>query len=475
MNTPFDITLFLNERQQGVSRSLASGLFSPDLAGHLRGSVRLLGGSPVLLALASDPPPSSVVVDEARMSVTLPVSTCGKDRMGDIVEPRGCLPHLKNYERNPRVFFSHRSTDHPIGSARNPDTGELALWVSDDCITSTCYFHGETPESEVIFRLVKRKELQAASIGFLPVVASILKRKKGGGGNEDNDHGEKVINFGDMFPALRFSEWDLTEWSIVPIPANPEACESLTVLLEKGDVEGERIPASIKKALEPFKLKVRMWSPGFNPESAKFTGVLALGEREVEYTEGKLVRLDNHKFTDGQTTDDKSKDEVIEPLLNNTVFLPVVAEADGDAQVDKEAPTLAPVTDSPLSVTPQQLEELVALAVKKTLSTLDDTVGGALVGGNGKPKEANSPPVVESQEHAREEMAIMKETLELVKALVESNAKEHQEILRCMEGKAKEMAAMEEKDTKRKKLTEEILSTQEKIQGAILRLTGKRQ
>lgn len=439
-----DIPQILAERQEAISKAFRSASLDPSLATSLRQSVRLLSPTPCLLSMACDSH-EDPIVDDTKMSVTLPISTMGKDRMGDVVMPRGCIPHLKNYQRNPRVFFSHRSSDHPIGSARNPDTGELALSVQDDKIVSTCYFHGETAESDVIFRLVKRKELQAASIGFLPVLAALLKQGEDEAPEKTPD-GERLISIKPFIP-LRFLEWDLTEWSIVPIPANPEACESLTVLLEKGHVEGCRIPQSISKSLEPFKLKAKIWSPGFNPESTKYTGILALGEREVEYSEGKLIRLDQHKLHKDEDEDERPEEATPAQEEQQTApvvtILPVVAEA----------PTAQAKT-----FTHDELACLIEQVVQKTLSTLDDTSGGALVSSGGK-KECNPQ---ESQEHEKEEMKLMEEIRDLLKEHVEASNREHKEILACL-------AALEGK--KAKEEDAKSLAASQALREAIIQLT----
>lgn len=462
-----DLPAFLSQRQQDLFKALRKGeaAFSPELATCLRNSVSLLSSTSCLLALPCNSPVEPIVDDKA-MSVTLPISTRSVDRMGDIVEPRGCIPHLANYERNPRVFFSHRQNEMPIGSCRNAD-GSLALSFDEDSITGTCFFHGETAESEVIFRLVKRKELQAASIGFLPVKASLLKQKKKGEDKEPQktEQGERILEL-DPFMPLRFLEWDLTEWSIVPIPANPEACASLTIHLEKGHVEGERIPLSIQRSLEPFKLKARIWSPGFNPESSKFSGILSLGEKEVEYDQGKLVRFDTFSYPKEVDEDQQAQDNLSGSYIEQTNIvltptnlstpeletkevsdtpLSATPEDDETAQVQEieeeveeiEIPT--PLKDSPVvrSETTSLDEDRLVAAIEsavlkaltpellvKTLSTLDEASGGALVG-NGKDKDKDK----EAAECSAEVLKTVKATLELLTKHVGESTLEHKEIM----------------------------------------------
>lgn len=390
----------LESRRESLANALRDGARLPIEA--LRNSARVLARSPngtLSLAISADTSTieekdCGVVVDETKMSASFPISTPRKDRMGDVVVPRGCVPHLKNYERNPRVFFAHKSDDLPIGSARHPDSGELALDISDNLLRSTCFFHGQTSESECVFRLVKRKELQATSIGFLPVVASII--------NDDEDEeksakktedGERIVKFGGFLP-LRFLEWDLTEWSIVPVPANPDACESLSAHLSRGHVEGEKLPYSLRKALEPFKLKARVWSQGFNPETTKYSGTLVVGESEMEYEAGKLVRIDEVKLLKAPSPD--------EPL-----DVP-------EQPVAQEQPTTFVLTAESLTAI---VEKAVGDSLAKLkLSAGDDTAGGATV-----PSEPSKD--------VGELKACVAELEKQLKAHIDTDMREHKEIL----------------------------------------------
>lgn len=246
LNTTNDIIQFIRQRRENLlSQGKKVGYTS--LATASRNLVRTLENHESILAMdcqdGSDP-----TIDTGKMSAEFIVSTVVRDRHGDIVEPTGCLPHLKNYARNPRIFFAHRTEDLPIASARDPE-GNLCLSVDKEngLIRSTAWFHGETPESELIFRLVARKELQAASIGFLPVKAAILECEAV---QEATEKGDIVMDFRNTGnPIMQFLEWDMIEWSIVPIPANQEA---LAAHLGRGHIEGERITPAVRRALSAW-------------------------------------------------------------------------------------------------------------------------------------------------------------------------------------------------------------------------------
>lgn len=519
MYTKEDLPAFLAQRQADVAKALRQGAasISPDIAYSLRNSVSLLSPASCLLALPCNSPGVDPIVDDTKMSVTMPISTNSVDRMGDIVEPKGCVPHLANYTRNPRVFFSHKQNEMPIGSARNPDDGSLALSIQDNCITSTCYFHGETAESEVIFRLVKRKELQAASIGFLPVKAALLKKKEKSKEAAKTEEGERIIDM-DPFLALRFLEWDLTEWSIVPIPANADACASLTIHLEKGHIEGERIPLSIQRSLEPFKLKARIWSPGFNPESSKFSGILSLGEREVEYDQGKMVRFDSFSYPKEGEEEEKPTDNGMSLAPQSfpegtTIMLPGIGlEVDEEAQVTKELqdtdngmsveqePTedeekeLEPEVakslevDPPVLQTPESpvvndnvvaaveaavLKALTPELLSKALSGMDESAGGALVG-NGSDKDKQT-----TGDCSAEVLQLVKSTLELLTQHIKDDTREHKEIMavldKLMEAEKQEaQKQLRESATAQKALIAGMTQFNELMSSKMERLTGRR-
>lgn len=243
LDTTADILSFIRKRRE-ILLTQGKNIGFSGLATASRNLVHTLENQESVLAMDSqtDIAPE---IDTTKMSAKFIVSTACKDRHGDIVEPDGCLPHLKNYARNPRIFFAHRTDDLPIASARDAE-GNLCLEVDKEngIIRSTAWFHGETPESELIFRLIARKELQAASIGFLPVRAAVIHTDNTEASTSD---GDTIVDFRNMgHPIMHFLEWDMIEWSVVPIPANQEA---LAAHLGRGHIEGEKITPAVRRAL----------------------------------------------------------------------------------------------------------------------------------------------------------------------------------------------------------------------------------
>lgn len=249
--SPEVIRSFIKDRKRHFNSSMAKAGVLPFSAQYARNMAHCLSDSPSSLVALDSDDLEIPVVDTACMTARFVITTSSRDRHGDIVIPRGCVNHLKNYSRNPRVFFGHKTEELPIASARDSE-GNLTLEIFDDKIYSTAYFHGETRESEIVFRLIARKELQASSIGFLPIRASIIMDDEGED-MVDIETGEEILDFrgnnSHSVPALRFLEWDMIEWSVVPIPANQEA---LAAHLSRGHVEGEKLSPAIRKALSHY-------------------------------------------------------------------------------------------------------------------------------------------------------------------------------------------------------------------------------
>lgn len=145
-------------------------------------------------------------IDAARMRIRSVITTIDPDRAGDVVVPAG-LRNLDEFMMNPIVLWAHNRTQFPpVG---------LSEWVDVQprrIVAETRFAQG-VPFAEDIFRLYEQGVLRGWSIGFVPRKARRLPVPAGG------PHG------------LRIEEWDLLEYSAVPIPENPGA---LTVALQKG-------------------------------------------------------------------------------------------------------------------------------------------------------------------------------------------------------------------------------------------------
>lgn len=124
------------------------------------------------------------------------LSTAAQDRYHDTIEVAGW--DTSNYLSTGAgpVLWAHDATLPPIGSCRR-------IWVQDGALRGTLEFPipGTSRLADELRGLVEAGALSACSVGFLPIKWTL---------NEDTR-------------GVDFIEQELLEWSLVSIPANPEA------------------------------------------------------------------------------------------------------------------------------------------------------------------------------------------------------------------------------------------------------------
>ncbi len=132
------------------------------------------------------------------------ISTGVVDRDMDTVSTKGW--DLKQYKKNPIVLFSHDSHRPPIGRGIN-------IKLKDDKLRASVEFMDNdidtTGFSDTIFRMVRGGFLRATSVGFIPKEFEF---------SDDEDRGADSF-----FGGIDFLKQELLEFSIVPVPSNPEA------------------------------------------------------------------------------------------------------------------------------------------------------------------------------------------------------------------------------------------------------------
>lgn len=141
--------------------------------------------------------PVNVRENEDKDTVTFEISNDGLDRHGTILNPGGA--RTDNFESNPVVLFNHGRGPQgsmPIGRAPS-------VFTRDDSLFAEVRFDGDDDFASEVERKVRNGFLNAASVGFEPI-----------------EQDTRVVD-GDEVPA--FEEWELVEFSIVPVPSNPDA------------------------------------------------------------------------------------------------------------------------------------------------------------------------------------------------------------------------------------------------------------
>jgi HK97 family phage prohead protease len=154
-------------------------------------------------------------IDEASREVVAVISTDCVDRDGEVVLPRGLSK--QNYGGNPVVLWGHNYDLPPIGVTR---------WVKPDGVKADksrliakYYLSDKTQLARDVFSLLQEGCLRAHSIGF-QVTKCSPPTKAEVGIRPDWETCKNVIR-----------SWELLEFSVVSVPANPEA---LALAVAKG-------------------------------------------------------------------------------------------------------------------------------------------------------------------------------------------------------------------------------------------------
>lgn len=131
---------------------------------------------------------------------TMLISSVALDRDGDVVVPEG--GDFAAYQRNPVVGWQHfRSDPLPIGT-----TTSLSVEAGKGIRASWRWLEGDALADRVR-NAFSQGVLRAASISFLP------------------REWEPIESGG-----VRFTSWELTEWSLCAVPSNRDAVRTLRSL-----------------------------------------------------------------------------------------------------------------------------------------------------------------------------------------------------------------------------------------------------
>lgn len=137
------------------------------------------------------------VVEGGERAIDFILSTAAIDRHGDRIDQDGW--DFKSYRRNPVVCWAHDYELLPVAKAKN-------IRVEDGALKATAVFtpEGKIRFNDIVYDLCRDGFLNACSVGFIP--------KKWSWAEEQ-----------DRMLGMEFQQQELLEFSITPIPANPEA------------------------------------------------------------------------------------------------------------------------------------------------------------------------------------------------------------------------------------------------------------
>lgn len=130
------------------------------------------------------------------------ISTDGIDRDKDVISIDGW--DVTSYKQNPVVLFGHDYHSLPVGKSISIVSGKKSLDAEVEFASAEIY-----PFAETVRRMVAGGFLNAASVGFKPKKYAYNEERRG----------------------VDVLESELLEWSIVPVPANPECLVQLSAAL----------------------------------------------------------------------------------------------------------------------------------------------------------------------------------------------------------------------------------------------------
>jgi hypothetical protein len=169
----------------------------------------------------------------------------------------------------------------PIGTCQRLD-------VQPDRIVAETKFIQGLPLAEDLFRLYEQGILRGWSIGFVPCKASLLPAENGGDAPDSPSWGR----------GLRVEEWDLLEYSAVPIPENPGA---LTLAIQKGIVHDGLLRDWL--ACIPDEAGGRWWRTGWVDKAGR-----VLARRNEERVRQACAHLQQAVQALGQVLDELDDD-----------------------------------------------------------------------------------------------------------------------------------------------------------------------
>ncbi len=188
------------------------------------------------------------IADEEKRIIEGYASTKDIDRMEEIILPKAFERSLPEFMKNAQMFYGHQTggwngLGKPIGKWLESKIDERGLWVRGKISKAT-------QEAEEVWTLIKEDILKALSVGFIP--------KK-----SEYDEDTKIRTWTDL---------DLLEISVVPIPANPKA------LIEQAKAKNLEI-----KTITPEKEETKMGLELKKPETFEELSTQML-EMQKEFT-----------------------------------------------------------------------------------------------------------------------------------------------------------------------------------------------
>lgn len=259
-------------------------------------------------------------VDRENFTIRFVFSSGIVDRHGEIIDQKGWK--LENYLNNPVVLWGHDQSKFPIGKAAN-------MGIFNDKLEGDVIFaYNENPEAAIAFELCAGGFLSAGSVGFMNL----------------------KWMYDDVNDLLTLLENELFEFSIVNVPANPEAISKAIDAMESQNVD-KKVIANVKSFQEKA---VKAAADRFKD----------LGDEvKTEEEEKDEVAADPKKPEDGAATDEAPAE--VTPPESQT---PANGADEDDSQVEPSEEEVK----SALEVLYKSKREVIKASVKELSSRLND-------------------------------------------------------------------------------------------------------
>jgi len=220
------------------------------------------------------------------------------DRDGDIIKPEGV--DLEEFKKEPTILSQHNSRSFPIGKSLKT----MYRRKEGDIVGQVLFFDDEidpTGISEAVFKMVKAGALNTGSIGF-SAEPSDIKRP--------TPEEREELGMGEY--GLIFERIKLLEFSIVTIPANPNARQIAAVkaafsgkalLLIEDLLDGLNEKGVIPHKKYPLADENSVWDAGAEVRKAEVADLkLMCTWFDSENSENKTAyKLPHHKQADKNT------------------------------------------------------------------------------------------------------------------------------------------------------------------------------
>lgn len=291
--------------------------------------------------------PDLVKADEEKRTATFVISTGAVDRDNDTIKVEGW--DVKNYLRNPVVLWAHDSSRPPVGKAVSVVKTAGTLKATVEFVPEGVYDLADT-----VYQMVKGGFLRATSVGFRP------KRDK--------------WSYNEERGGVDFEEQELLEFSVVPVPSNPQALMDQAKDFAGATAAGIDL-GPIRKALNIAEQVVPLSRIPSGDDPPPPIQIVVDGKTWARHpVEEKAGRRLSAKTEQSLRSAHKSATEAVEHLNS------VLERAEEEMEEGKSAPVLMVTPSEPKSfaVNTEDVKAAVLAAVSATVQAEVNRLRGRL-------------------------------------------------------------------------------------------------